>query len=297
MTTILYCLEETWQNVWSQKMLTFITAMVVSISLSIPAFFLLFYDNLEKLVQSFRGNIHLSIYLDDDITDAEAESLRNRISSEKGVRQVIFTTKKEAREEFETMGFDSLFVDQTDGNPFPASFTVGLAPKAQNDEQYLSQLAKRLGKVEGIEEVRYRAEWLSSLNLVLGKLRTTGLFIGIVLGAVVVTMVSATIRLNYYKRQAEMEILQLLGASRKFIRVPYLLEGFFLGAVASAFSMLFLRSVYAYLEERLLASGNWLGMSYHPQFFHPSSIGLFLLCGSALGILGSYISLIFTEHG
>jgi len=276
--------------------MTVVSTTAISISLIFPGFLFLFYDNLEMLVQSLRGNIQLMVYLEDRATDADVSSLREKIQAERGVAEIAFTGKEKAQEEFRRMGIDNVILDQLEGNPFPASFAVTIRPQVQEDERYLSELADRLRKTKGVEDVHYGAEWLSFLNLFLKKIRAIGAAIGLLLGVTVITLIALTIRLNYYARQGEMEILRLIGASRAFIRLPYLLEGGFLGGIASAASLLILKGIYGYIEGHFAGSGSWMGISYQLRFF-PASISVLLLVGgSTLGALGSLISLVLVDH-
>jgi cell division transport system permease protein len=296
MRQIFYCMESTWENMAARKVMSLISALTVGIFLTLPGFFILFYDNLEGLFIGLRGNIQLLVYLDDHASAADIGSIRERISAERGVKQVSFTTKEVAREEFGQMGIDDYLIGQLEENPFPASFAVTLRPDVQEDERYLSNLADRWGKLKGVEEVQYGAEWLSFLNLFLKRLRQVGTLIGLFLGGIVVTLIAATIRLNYYARQGEMEILRMIGASRGFIRVPYILEGCFLGAIASAVSIVLLRWVFHYLENSFSVSGGWMGVSYQLHFFPILTVIVFFLGGAFLGGLGSMISLALVDR-
>jgi cell division transport system permease protein len=294
MRRAIYCLEAAWENICSQKVMTLISALTVSISLSLPGFFLLLYENLDDFFVHLRGNIQLMVYLDDRATGAETAAIKEKLLLERGVTGVGFTSKEKAREEFRKMGFDSQLFDRLEENPLPASFAVELRSDVQEDERYLSGLADKWRKIKGVEEVRYGSEWLSFLNRFLAKFRAAGALIGMVLAGTVVVIIAATIRLNYYARQGEMEILRLIGASRAFIRVPYLLEGSFLGGVASAVSMTILWALFRYLE-RNFQSG-WMGLTLPLHFFSSSTVVFFLLAGGGLGAVGSLISLAFADH-
>jgi cell division transport system permease protein len=296
MRKIIYSLESTWENMAARKVMSLVSALTVGIFLTLPGFFILFYDNLEGLFIGMRGNIQLLVYLDDHASASDIGSIRERISTERGVKQVSFTTKEVAREEFGKMGIDDFLIGQLEENPFPASFSVTLRPDVQEDERYLSNLAQRWSKLKGVEEVQYGAEWLSFLNLFLKRLRQVGTLIGLFLGGIVVTLIAATIRLNYYARQEEMNILRMIGASRGFIRVPYILEGCFLGAIASAISISLLRWVFHYLDKSFSVSGGWMGVSYRLHFFPVLGLIIFFLGGALLGGVGSVISLVLVDH-
>jgi len=296
MRRMIYALQATLENIRTQKLMTLVSATAICISLIFPGFLFLFYDNLQMLLQGLRGNVQIMVYLDERASEADVVVLREKIQTEKGVAQVSFTSKEKAREEFKKMQIDDAILDQLEGNPFPASFAVTLRPQVQENERYLVELADRFRKIKGVEEVHYGAEWLSFLNLLLKKIRTIGMVIGLLLGMTVMTLIALTIRLNFYARQAEMEILRLIGASRAYIRLPYLLEGGFLGAVASATSLLVLKGLYDYVQGHLSGSGPWIGGSYQLRFFTPSLIAFLLAGGGMLGAIGSLISLIWVDH-
>lgn len=296
MSRWLYYLDSTWEHLRSQKVMNLISVIVISVSLMFPISLFWLYGNVRDLFWSVRSNIQMMVYLEDRADLEAIRAVEARILSERGVGSVRHTTKEEAREEFRKSGFGAEFVDRLGKNPFPASFAVSLRAELQEDERYVKELANRWTKLKGVEEVRYGSDWLSSLNTLLKNLRSLGVIMGIMLGATVVILIAATIRLNYYSRQEEMEILRLIGASRSFIRMPYLLEGSILGGVSAVTASAVLGGIYYYLAFHFIPVEGWFGLPFQLKYLSSMHLGIFVFFGVFLGFWGSMISLGFTDR-
>ena len=115
---------------------------------------------------------------------------------------------------------------------------------------------------------------------------------GSVLAIAALMIVSNTIRLALYSRVDELEILALVGASRTFVRVPFLLEGTLQGSAGGL-----LAAAVLYLGFRLFTPQIQFGLSFflgnaQPRFFEaPELVGL-VLAGAGLGVLGSIVALL-----
>ena len=139
--------------------------------------------------------------------------------------------------------------------------------------------------------IQYGEEWVRRFNTFLTFMRLVGALVGGFLLVAVIFIVSNTIRLTIYARRDELEVMSLVGATRMFIKMPFLVEGILQGLAGGLLSLLLLVSVYLLF---LHNAANFLsfnpatsGLSFLPIEF---MLGL-VLAGALLGFLGSLTSL------
>ena len=172
----------------------------------------------------------------------------------------------------------------------PASFVITLSPAFRSPDA-VRRWAERVGRITGVAKVDYNQDWIDALSTLVRSIELVAIGIGLVLSAAAVTIIANTIRLTLIARRDEIAILQLIGATKAFIRVPYLLEGAVLGGLGSGLSLLMLKTLYELSLHQIRTTGRLSGLEQLVMFF-PWSICLMLVAvGVGLGFAGSFVSL------
>lgn len=172
----------------------------------------------------------------------------------------------------------------------PSSLEISLRKDSRKADSVTAFVAS-LKKIPGIEEVQYADEWVRRFSAFMNFLRLVGALLGSFLLLAVMFIVSNTIKLTIYARKDELDVLSLVGATRFFIKAPFLIEGVFHGALGSLLALITLGGCYmAFMGN----AANFLtfnpadeGMSFLPAGY---LAGLFL-GGILLGFIGSATSL------
>jgi len=265
---------------------------LISLSLTLMLFgvFLLFYYNVQGFVQSMRESVQFSIYLKEGSDKKTVSHIEEALKNDKRILSFVYISKEEALHTFNSSFQDQGLVERLGENPFPASFEVKVKPSYQ-DPTILGEIVARFKGLSGIEEVQYGSEWLKNLLIFLKLLTVTGVGIGVFLAITVMTNIANTIRLHFYNRREEIEIMKLIGATHRFIKVPFVMEGVLMGGISGIFSIVFLFLVFYYAKDTLLTILGGMGSIGTFQFL-PTNILVGLICaGSFLGGIGSFISL------
>ena len=105
------------------------------------------------------------------------------------------------------------------------------------------------------------------------------------------TIIANTIRLTLFARREEIAILRLIGATKAFIRIPYLLEGAVLGGLGSAVSLFMIKALYELFRHQMQTTGRLRGLEQLTTFFPLSMCLLLVAVGVVLGFAGSFVSL------
>ena len=134
-------------------------------------------------------------------------------------------------------------------------------------------------------------EWMScSMVSSMRLLHIFGLGVTGFLFFVTIFIVSNTIKLSFYSRRDAIDIMELVGATRFYIAIPYLLEGLFQGLIASLLSVAAVYGIYYYLVAWLQRSFPFLQGMVSLTFFTPRMLGGFVILGVLLGGLGFLVS-------
>ncbi len=278
-------------NIRQNIFINIVTVGTITLALLIIALFLLVFVNLEGVAENWSKRVQVTAYFDQELTPQGIVALTGKIQALPGTEKVDYVPKEEALKRFRARlkGQESL-LEGVSASVLPASLEISLKRGSRSSEAVEAYVAK-LKTVPGISEVQYGEEWVRRFSTFMNFMRMVGALLGGFLLLAVVFIVSNTIKLTIYSRKDELEILGLVGATRFFIKAPYVIEGMLQGAAGGLLALLTLSACYlGFLHN----AGNFLsfspaidGLSFLPL---SHAVGIFF-GGVALGFLGSITSL------
>lgn len=247
--------------------------------------------NLDDLLSRWIGTAELTVYLREDATDADFVRLAEAVSSTEGVARVEQVAPAVARERFaEGLGAHGELARGLPESAFPSSLEVHLTERLARDQAARLGLAARLREVEMVDEVEVYDEWfdrLSAISLV-GRLAAWGL--GLVALVVAMLVVSAAVRAGVGARRREIEVLRFVGATDRYVRLPFMLEGALEAALAMGIALLVLQLCVGWIEELAIGVLPLLGADGIARLGGPALAAL-VLGGAVAGVAGSRLSL------
>jgi cell division transport system permease protein len=278
-----YIFREGFSGFTRAKLSTFAAITTICISLLLLGAFTILVLNANDVVESLREKVEMEAFLADHLSPIEVSIVRDSIASLEGVREVRYVSKEQAAAIFkEEFGEDIHKV--LDFNPLPASIKIFLKDgfKTAKAAESVYQAVKQ---IKGVDDVIYRKTMLEMLD------RRATTFLWLILGIGVfitissIFLVANTIRLAIYAKRKIVQTMKLIGATKSFIRGPFVLEGLvqgFIGGCAAA-GILFL--VFEYLAR-------WISVELSDFVrIEPFYYGVVIGVGCLLGILGSAISI------
>jgi cell division transport system permease protein len=278
-------------NIRQNLLLGILTVGTITLALLIIGLFLLIFVNLEGVSEDWSKRVQVTAYFDKELTPQEVAAFKTRIIALSGTDKVTYVGREEAVKRFRSRlkGQESL-LEGVSADVLPSSLEISLQRERRNSEA-VAEYVDRLKKVPGIGEVQYGDEWVRRFSTFMNFMRLVGALLGGFLLLAVMFIVSNTIKLTIYARKDELEVLGLVGATRFFIKAPFLIEGILHGAAGAILAIIVLTACYyGFLHN----AGNFL--SFNPadtgMLFLPAEYlaGLFL-GGVLLGFLGSLTSL------
>lgn len=247
----LYILRALGEDLARRKFATFLTVLVIAVSLTLPTVSYLLWKNTRQAVQQFYPEPELTVYLHKNLTEQDiqrvVENLR-KFETDK-IEQVHYISREQSMSEFRswssTIG-DAL--DILDDNPLPA--VVVLKPKKSfSDDSQMQALRQNLQQIKGIQDVRLDNDWigkLAILNQLIAKIAVTCTLLML---ASVFLVIGNSIRSDVAGRHKEINVMQLLGATDYFITRPFLYMAMFYGLLGSLLAILFSSITVGYFAD------------------------------------------------
>jgi len=226
----------------------------------------------------------ISVYLRDGTSNDQVAQLRKALEQTPAVASTRHVTAADARKEMVDDGVaGSLAVLPVEA--FPATIELALTDDV-TDEQ-VAAIAQKLRDVPSIESVETYQRWTDRISaLVRGGVAASAVLALVVLAAVV-SVISSTMRFALHRRRVEVEVLKLVGATDRFVRGPFLVEGALQGAVGAAASLALLAVLYAIVRGKFDDElGLLLGI--RPTFLPWEIMASMIAAGAMLGALSAF---------
>ncbi len=283
-----YFFLEAFTSLWRSRLVNAISIGTITVSLFVLGAFLTVAGNLGDVVSRWTEKIQIIVYLEADIEDRVRVSLENRLGEDPAVESLDLVDQEEALERFKTLFRDlSSLPEDLGENPFPASFEVNLRPGHQSPAE-VQRLAEAFADVPGVQEIQYDLLWIERLATGVRLLRGVGAFLGGILVLAGIFTISNVIRLTVYAREDELDIMRLVGATRAYVKGPFVVEGMLQGGLGGLLAAGLLWLALRWLARDLGTSG-LLGRT---AFALPNEITIALVAGGmVVGVVGSLVSL------
>ena len=188
--------------------------------------------NARSVSDYFKENMQVSVLMKDSVPEEKAAAFAESLLEERYIKTATFISKEQGQAELaELLGED--FVDIFETSPIPASVEITLDADYVSSDS-LEVVRTEISKSPLVAEVNYQGSLVDALNANLSKISLIlAFFIGLML-FISYVLINNTVRLNVYARRFTIHTMQLVGATRSFIRAPFLVQSAFQG-VFSAF--------------------------------------------------------------
>jgi len=235
---------------------------------------------MQQFVQWIQNKVEIETFLDRSLSQTKRESLIRQVENLEGISNVSYISEEQAARILQKEGFGEDIFNVLDHNPLPASLKIKINNSFKTTQE-LKRISGQLQMLEGIDEVVYQKKILLILDRYIKIGTIVAVIIGVIIGLSSIFLVSNTIKLSIYARRKILRTMQLVGATNRFIRVPFYFMGFFQGVFGG-----------------LIANGLIFGILYFFRIYISNAIWMdnrvFLLIGISgicLGWIGSFFSI------
>ena len=269
-----------------------ISVVTIALSLFLLGGFLLLLINVGELIGRVGNTLSLSLYLKEGALQSSIEEFIREVRADSRVRSVNFVSKEDALRQFRAdLGSRSGFLaGLAEDNPLPASLDIMLHPDqlASGD---VDAFVNKLRSHDLVDEIVYGSEWVERMQAVLRMFRYVGLITFCIALSVVISLMASTIKLAVYSRREEIAIMKLVGASDRFIKIPFTVCGIIQGLIGSLVGLVLLKIAFIFLNYQLGRSMVF-GLSLPSlAFLDLASIAVVVAVGVIVGALASLFAL------
>jgi cell division transport system permease protein len=246
--------------------------------------------NAQELVRSWGEGVQLTIYLLPDAPVGRGAAIAETLRRLPAIDHVRYVTPAEAMQRLrEGMGARAPLLAGIDDDFLPPSLEVTFA-RGRDDPQAVAALGERVKAMPGVEDVETMGDWIRRLQAAADLLAGAALVALLGVGAACLYLVGATIRLAAFARRDEIEILKLVGATNRYVRAPFWIEGLGEGLCGGLLGVAGLYALFRAAAPRVEALlGGALG-GVHLHF--PPLVQLAYAVGSTalVGLCGSHLA-------
>ena len=246
--------------------------------------------NGEKLLDQIVTDLSIPVYLKDSVTEEQVNALLERIEARSEVKKAVFLSREDDRARNLKL-LDPALIEGLDQASIPAQPCIEINLKSgdlrKGDFDEISTWLKSLESVEGVQELFFDGSKLRVIFALVDLIRVIGFLICAVVLAAAVFFIFSTIKLAVYARQEEIEVLRLVGATDRFIRAPFYIEGAGAGLLGSAAALAIVALIHG-RHESFVHERQFLNIDLDLM---PAGMVVWLLAGGiCLGLLGSALS-------
>jgi cell division transport system permease protein len=282
LSTLEFFLVQAVRAVRRNPLVTMAAITNVAVALTILGGFFLVTYNLTHMADREAQAAVITCELAPDAKPADVEAA---LLSDQRVKRTKYVTKDQARKQLaEKLKLD-LEALKLVGDFLPDSILVYVTRPED-----LAAVAQSARKIKGVALARYPEQVTGKLLTVARGVKLAGLVVGVFLSLATLTVINTTIRLTIYARRREIRIMQLVGATRWFIRLPFLLEGLFEGVVGGVLAAVLVSAGYVWVDEQVSRNLPFLKLVDASTF-----LTLFAVCvvltGALFGAVGSLMGI------
>jgi cell division transport system permease protein len=276
-----FFLGEVGANFTRNAAMQFTAIGTVAVTIVMLGAFLYVRDTMTSFGTGVLAKIEVAVYLNDDVDDTRAKALAVRFAQDRRILGATYVPKRDGLRRMQSVlgrDFDTTLLT---ANPLPNAFHVRVR---RADE--VPAVAAAIAKYPGVAKTDYAADTVTKLLRIAEVLARVGL---IMIGLLVCTaaiIIANTIRLTVFARRREIAIMQLVGATNMYIRMPFIAEGMLAGILGAglAIGVLFL----ARLELIPKLAATLAFVPFHAN--EPLLAGECLLVGAAVGFIAAWFS-------
>lgn len=290
-----YYIQSSFKNMWRHFPQTLMSATAVTITLSLISAFMIVAINISEITNGIAADVRIQATVDSAISQEKINEIESKIKQLSEVKEVVYSTKHQELDKFiaaTPQGEETYGQYKGDQNPLRDAFYIELKEEVSNNsnarKERLKVVTAEIKKIEGIVDAQYGGQTVENLVVLLSRIRIAGYILATGLAILSILLIQNAIKSTIYSRQNEIAIMRNVGASNGFIKIPFMLEGVYIGILGSIIPVTILLLAYEPLYNILSGMRVFSFVVPYPFVFIMS--GLLLVSGMLVGLIGSFLS-------
>ena len=283
-----FSFRQAFQGLWRNRVMNLAATVTMILMLVLLATLTIVISGMEAGLTFIESKVEVRAELLDGVPAERVADLQRELEERPDVASTSYISKEDARAEFSAArsaaGQDDL-TSYLSFNPFPAQVAVQLV----NPREAEAVAAFLDGETAVVERVNDGQTGIDRLVGITGILRTIGVVVLAFVGLTVLLIVINSIRMALMSRAQEIEIMRLVGASDRYVRWPFIIEGLLIGVIGSGVTLLLLLLASAPISDLARAIAGQVPVGFSESLTTQLSL-LVVVAGLGLGGLGAWIS-------
>ena len=231
MDKFIFLLSEGIKNLWRNKLTSFSAIFSIFLTLVIAGSLVIISQNTNKVIEYLRDKYKIEVFFKDNVPIQKVEEVVASFNQIKGVRSTTLITKNDAEKIFKSQ-FGEDIMNLVGFNPLPVSCVVNIV-KDDINKINISPIVNKLKSYVEVDEVNYQGRIIFQIESYYQKFIRIMSLILVTVIIITIFTISNTVRLTIYSREKLIESLQLIGATRTFIKAPFIIEGILHGFIGT----------------------------------------------------------------
>lgn len=270
---------------------TLMIGLVIGVAMCLPSLFYLAVDNLSKLTDHMQKDTEISLFLKIDANADAIQQIERQLSENKAIERFHLVTKEEAWQQLQAKSRSNQdindAVSQLGKNPLPDAFFI---QAKSADPESLMQLKDTLQSLPNVELALLNTEWVKRLSSLLNLGKKLISIIAGLLAIVLLVIIGNTVRMQILTQKDEIEVSSLIGATRSFIRMPFLYAGALYGLLGGLMAVMMLIGIIQAFNLSISQIAHLYSNDFSLSLFNGQLFLAVILAAVSIGWVGSYIA-------
>lgn len=287
-----YLMREGIKNVFKNKKATMISLITMICAMFLFGTFFAIGENVNSLLEQVQKNQGMEVFIQNEATDEQITDLEGKIKALEGINTVTFKSKQEALDLMKENlkdNQDLLEGYEGENNIFPASFIVTLT-----DLSLATEIEAKVGTMDNVKKITSNNDTINTLMKIANGIKIAIGAISVLLLIISITIIANTIRLTVHARRKEISIMKYVGATNRFIRWPFMIEGIIIGMFAAIITILIVGAMYDVviqsIEQSNILQTMGVTLLQFQEIVNLIAI-VYIVLGIGVGVIGSSISM------
>lgn len=282
-----YIIKSAFQSLYREKWINLLSMLSIASSFLILLITFLLVFNFHLATNRLPELFSLVIYLKDNVSKDETEKIISQLKQRNEVSGARYLSKADALIEFKkTVKGAGAILEGLDENPLSSYIEIKLK-KDFVSRPSVEVISEDIKKIQGVDEVYFGEKIAETIYFLKKSSQAVSIFLFLVISVVVIFISYSTVKILFYRKKDEIEILKLLGATNGFIRAPFILEGGVIGSTGAILGAAGVVIIYILIKYKLSEVIPTFEGIVMPWVIMPLSI----LTGFMLGVIGSLIAI------
>lgn len=282
-----YSFSQAKKNIFRNGLMTVASLFTITCCLLILGMFTIISMNVNYITKQVKDKCEVQVYIADGTGEDRVSEIGDEIIALANVKEISLFTKEDAMQYavYDMFDGNEKLAEGLENDTFRDSYKVRLV-----DIEYTGSTVDELSQIDGVEDVQNKQDIVNVVVNISDAVKKVTVLVMILLLIVAIVIMANTIRLTVFNRRKEINIMKYIGATDRFIRVPFIMEGVMIGFIGAVIAFGFMSWGYAAIMNYIKTSISVFDMLPYASIA-PVFGGLFALTGCLIGMVGSLISM------